>query len=98
MQKVLLIILLGIIVSQNIFEEDVFNRHVSEEYCNNVIGNMTALIQEGYIYLDFLKAPKQPKGKENYITKVDLISELNNINTTNRTFYDFYGDIQEGYN
>ena len=95
MQKVLLIILLGVIVSQSIFEEDVFNRHVSEEYCNNVIGNMTALIQEGYIYLDFLKAPKQPKGKENYITKVDLISELNNINTTNRTFYDFYGDIQE---
>ena len=93
MKNILLILLLGIIVvqSQNF---DVFNQTVSEEYCNYVIGNMTALLKEGYIYLDFVKAPKQPDGKNDYIPKVDLIEELTNINKTNRTFFDFYADIQ----
>ena len=67
------------------------NENVSEEYCNNVIGNITALINEGYVFLDFLKAPKQPKS--NYFRKMDLIEEINSINRTNRTFYEFYGDI-----
>ena len=93
MKKVLLIILFSLIAGQN-HSADLFNQTVSEEYCYNVIGNMTALIKEGYVYLDFLKAPKQPQGKEGYIPKVDLIEELENINKTNRTFFDFYADIQ----
>ena len=93
MQNILIILLLGIIAGQSP-SNDLFNRTVSEEYCANVIGNMTALIKEGYVYLDFLKAPKQPAGKEDYIPKVDLIKELESINKTNRTFFDFYADIQ----
>ena len=94
MKKLLLLILFSIISGQNDYEE-LFNQNVTEEYCNYVIGNMTNFIKEGYVYLDFLKAPKQPEGKENYIPKVDLISELNNINKINRTFFDFYADIQK---
>ena len=87
MKNILLILLLGIIVGQN-QNFDLFNQSVSEEYCNNVIGNMTALLEEGYIYLDFVKAPKQPEGKEDYIPKVDLVEELKDINKTNRTFFE----------
>ena len=88
MQNILIIIILGIIAGQRP-SKDLFNQTVSEEYCANVIGNMTALIKEGYVYLDFLKAPKQPEGKEDYIPKVDLIEELESINKSNRTFFDF---------
>jgi hypothetical protein len=55
---------------------------------------MTKTLDEGYVYLDFLKAPKQPDGYEDYIPQVDLITELNAIKRTDRTFYDFYRDIE----
>ena len=77
--------------------EDLYNQLVSElvseEHCQIIISNLTALIDQGYIYLDFLKEPKQPDGYPNYTSKVDLISELNNIEKNNRTFYGFYRDI-----
>ena len=97
MKKVLLLILLVNIIMNDPYDE-IINEEVSEEYCNWVIGNITSLLNEGYIYLDFLKAPKQPEGKENYVIKVDLISELNSINKKNRKFYDFYADIQNVLN
>ena len=92
MKKLLLILFISLIFGQDVYEE-IVNEKVSEEYCNNVIGNMTALINDSYIFLDYLKAPK--KSSPNfYFTKMDLIEELNDINRTNRTFYDFYRDIQ----
>ena len=92
MIQLLFLLLTSSIFCQNYYEE-LIKETVSEEYCNSVIGNMTALINEGYVYLDFLKAPKQPR--PNYFQKMDLIKELNSINRTNRTFYEFYGDIHE---
>ena len=92
MKKILFLILLGIILGNEIYEE-LINETVSEEYCNSVISNLTALLNEGYEYLGFLKAPSQPEGKEDYVVKVDLISELNKIKKTDRTFYHFYADI-----
>lgn len=92
MSRLLFLLLIVSIFCQDYYDE-LMNETVSEEYCNNVIGNMTALINEGYVYLDFFKAPKQPN--PNYFPKMDLIKELNNINRTNRTFYEFYGDIHE---
>ena len=91
MKILILALLISLISDQDDFET-IISEKVSEEYCNNVIGNMTALIKEGYVYSDFLKAPKQPK--PDYFKKMDIIKELEDINTTNRTFYDFYGDIQ----
>ena len=90
MAKLLILFLISLILCQDYYEE-LMNEKVSEEYCNNVIGNITALINEGYVYLDFYKAPKQPK--PNYFPKMNLIEEINSINRTNRTFYEFYGDI-----
>ena len=91
----IIIFIIYIITGQN--DQDLYERiiseKVSEEYCQNVITNITALIEEGYVYSDFLKAPKQPEGYINYTTKVDLISEFNKIEKKNRTFYDFYRDI-----
>ena len=93
MKIVSLIILITLITGQDLYEM-LIQEKVTDEYCKDVISNMTSIIEEGYVYLDFLKAPKQPKGYDNYIPKVDLIKELKEINTINRTFYDFYRDIQ----
>ena len=99
MKKILFIILLGLIIANEKYEE-LLNETVSEEYCNSVITNLTALLNDGYVFLDFLKAPIQPKGKEEeeYVIKVDLIAELNKINKKDRSFYDFYTDIQRVLN
>ena len=90
MNKIVFLLVIGLISSQNTYE-DLINEKASEEYCSSVIENIVGIIEDGYIYSDFLKAPKQPK--ENYIEKVDLIEELKNVNVTNRTFYDFYNEI-----
>ena len=92
MKSFILIFLIILIKPQNNYE-DLINEKVSEEFCNQVITNLTTVLNETYIYLDFIKAPKQPQGYDNYIPKVDLINELNNINKKERTFLDFYRDI-----
>jgi len=74
--------------------EELINEKVSEEYCNDVISNLTTVIDELYIYSDFIKAPKQPEGYEDYIPTVDLVKELNAINKKDRYFYDFYRDVR----
>ena len=90
-----LILLINFILGQDEYEE-LISETVTEQYCNEVISNITALLNEGYIYIytDFVKAPIQPKENESYyINKVDLINELENISKINRTFYDFIRDI-----
>ena len=67
--------------------------NITQENCEEIIDKISTIIEEGYIFSDFLKAPVQPEGHENYIQKVDLIKELKDINTKNRTFYSFYRDI-----
>ena len=93
MKIFLLIVIISLICGQDPYQE-LITEKVSEQYCNEVIDNITTILNEGYVYLDFIKAPKQPKGYEDYIPKVDLISELNQINRKDRTFYDFYRDIE----
>ena len=76
--------------------EQILNETVSEEYCSNVISNITKLLEEGYIFLDFYKSPIKPKGDESYnIDSIDLIKELEAIPKTDRKFYDFFRDIQK---
>ena len=88
------ILLIGIILGQDLYEQ-LIQEKVSEQYCKDLIGNISSILKEGYVYLDFIKSPIQPKGHEDYIPTVDLIKELNEINTTNRTFYDFYREVEE---
>ena len=88
-----LILLINFILGQDEYEE-LISETVTEQYCNEVISNLTALLNEGYIYTDFIKAPIQPKGNESYyINKVDLINELEKIPKINRKYYDFIRDI-----
>ena len=93
MKLLLLMAVIFLIKGKDDYEQ-LINEKVTEQYCNDVISNLTSLIDKVYIYTDFIKAPKQPVGYENYIPKVDLIKELNSINTKDRTFYDFYRDTQ----
>ena len=85
--------LIGLISGQEEYDK-LINEKVDEQYCKDVIGNMTSIIRDGYIFLDFVKSPIQPDGYEDYFPSVDLIKELNDIDTKNRKFYDFYRDIQ----
>ena len=75
--KIRLLAVLISFISGNDAYDEIIKEKVSEEYCNYVIGNMTALIKEGYVYLDYLKAPKQPK--PGYFNKMDVIKELESI-------------------
>ena len=90
---VVFILLLGLIFGEDPYDI-LINERVTEQYCRDVIGNMTSIIKDGYVFSDFLKSPKEPEGYDAYLPKVDLIKDLNDINITNRTFYDFYRDIQ----
>ena len=92
MKIILLILLISLIKGQDPYEE-LINEKVSEEYCYQVINNMTSILNQSYVYLDFLKAPIQPKGYDDYIPKVDLIEKLNAINKKDRYFYEFYRDV-----
>ena len=94
MNKILLISLIVFIIAETDYYKELISAPISQKECEDIIGNMSSIIEEAYIYSDFLKAPVQPEGHENYIPKVDLIKELKEININNRTFYDFYRDIQ----
>ena len=92
----LFLILLTILVlsKSDDYYEKLINEEVPEEYCTAVISNITKLLEEGYVYLDFYKSPKKPEGNEIYdIESLDLIKQLEDIPRTNRKFYDFYRDI-----
>ena len=89
MNKILLISLMVFIIAQRDYYKEFTSAPISQKDCEDIIGNISSIIEGAYIYSDFLKAPVQPEGHENYIPKVDLIKELKDINTTNRTFYFF---------
>ena len=95
MKNYLLILLVSLVHNQIAYEA-LINENVSEEYCNFVINNITSLLNDAYVYNDFLKVPKDSQNKSNldYFPHVDLIEELNKINKKNRTFLDFYRDLE----
>ena len=89
----ILLILLVLSKSDDVYEK-LINEEVSEEYCTAVISNITKLLEEGYVYLEYYKSPKKLEGNEIYdIEDLDLIEQLEDIPRTNRKFYDFYRDI-----
>ena len=94
MIKILLMAFLILIKAQDDYET-LINENVTEEHCKNVISNLTTVLDEVYVYTDYLKGPIQQKGFQVYDDQVDLLAELNNIETKNRRFYDFYRDIKK---
>ena len=90
----LILLIISVLSNNDATYEKLINEEVSEEYCTSVISNITKLLEEGYVYLEFYKSPIKPKGSESYdIEALDLIKELEAIPKTNRKFYDFYRDI-----
>ena len=64
---------------------------ITEEDSKKLINSLVQIL-ERYVFLDIAKNPPQPK--ENYFNKVDLIKELNSINTQKRSLYEFYRDVK----
>ena len=98
MKKILLILFIITIFHLTNADSDydrLINEKVTEEYCSYVIGNISELIKDGYVFYDFFKEPIQPEGLPNYITKIDFIEELKKVNTTNRTYFEFLRDIED---
>ena len=69
---------------------DDFNVEISEEKCKTVVDNVIKLMEEGYIYTEIIKNPPNPE----YFGKVDLIGDLQKVETKNRKYYDFFRDIR----
>ena len=93
MSKIILILLIYLVNNQDNYEA-LLNEKITEEYCNEVINNIICIINDVYIYSDFHKAPIKSKYGNSYVEEVDLVKELNDVDKNNRTFYDFYRDIQ----
>ena len=90
----LILLIIPVLSDADDVYEKLVNEEVSEEYCTAVISNITKLLEEGYVYLEFYKSPKKAKGSDSYdIKALDLIKKLEAIPKTNRKFYDFYRDI-----
>lgn len=73
------------------FTTDDLNVDISEEKCKLVIESFKTLYNDGYTYTEIKKNPPNP----DYFKAADLISDLNNIKTKDRKYYDFYRDIKE---
>ena len=69
---------------------DDLNVDYPEEKCKLVVENVKKLMIEGYIYTDIIRNPPNPE----YFGKVDLISDLDNVITKKRKYYDFFRDIR----
>ena len=61
MKMIAFFLLIGLIYGEDPYEK-LINEKVTEQYCKDVIGNMTSIINNGYVYSDFLKSPKKPDG------------------------------------
>jgi hypothetical protein len=73
------------------FTTDDLNVYISEEKCKLVIESFKKLYNDGYVYTEIKKNPPNP----DYFKAADLISDLDNIKTKDRKYYDFYREIRE---
>ena len=96
-----LIFLLCFLTSKEILEEltssrdieysiDDFNVPITKENCTIVIESLKKLFKEGYIYTDIKKSPPNKE----YFGALDIIAELDAIETNDRKYYDFFRDIK----
>ena len=69
---------------------DDINLDVPDEKTSNVIESLIKLFEDAYIYTDIKKSPPNPE----YFGKLDIISEINNIQKYDRKYYDLYRDIK----
>ena len=95
----LCILLITSLVDLKIYEVKEFfdlikKEEITTEDSQKLIDNLKKIL-ERYVFLDIAKNPPQPQAYSNYFNIIDLIQELNNINTEKRSLYEFYRDIKE---
>ena len=67
---------------------------LNETYCENVKKNILKIL-DIYIYTDIAKNPPKINDISNYHHRpIDLISEIEKMETVNRTFYEFYQELK----
>ena len=74
----------------DIINIDELNVEYSEENCKKVIDILKNVVKEIYVYNDIFKNPPN----KNYYGVVNLIEELEAIETSDRKYFDFYRDIK----
>ena len=75
--------------------DEILDEEISEEQCKDIISNLTDVL-DFYIYSDIAQNPPTIEGysPDYHHRRVDLIKEINDIPTKNRTYYEFFQDVQ----
>ena len=75
--------------------DEILDEEISEEQCLNIISNLTDIL-DFYIYKDIAQNPPTIEGypPDYHHRRVNLIQEINDISPKNRTFYEFFQDVQ----
>ena len=75
--------------------DKLYDEEISEENCTKIIENLKEVL-EIYVYSDIAQNPPNINNYPNYHHKaINLKQELDKISKINRTFYEFYQDIQK---
>ena len=73
---------------------ELLDEKLNETYCENIKKNILKIL-DLYVYTDIAKNPPVINGISNYHHRpIDLIAEIENMKTINRTFYEFYQELQ----
>ena len=73
---------------------DCLNKEKENEYeLKEIIKYISEVFKDNYAYNEISKNPPQPYFSQNYHKKVDIQKLLNEINTKNMSFYQFYQQI-----
>ena len=71
-------------------------KEIDETKAENIIRNISSILNKFYIYKDLAKIPPQIENLENYHHEpLDLLGNINNISTKNRTYFSLYQDIHQ---
>lgn len=98
--KSLICLFLLIASSFSLLEEsssfmDSLYEEIDESYANDVISNFKSILKY-FIFNDIIKNPPEPEGYKDYAhPAIDFDEAFENINTANRTFYDFYRELMK---
>ena len=79
--------------SIDVFEKYLFKKKENEKQLKEIIKYLSEVFNDAYTYNEIAKNPPQPYFDHNYHKKVDIQKSLNEINTTNISFYEFYRQI-----
>ena len=66
-----------------------------QEDMHYIMDNITKILNDGYAFYEIAKNPPQPENVENYHNIVDIKKELEEIKIENKSYYEFWKDINK---